>query len=80
MAESKKEVKATTVKDVKLEKAEQSRKNRNAGGKDVEVSILDIVNVRFTKDFKRMKKGKLARISRLAYEVYDKNNCVEKIN
>ncbi len=80
MADSKKESKSVTVKDVKLEKAEQSKKNRASGGKDVEISILDVVNVRFTKDFKRMKKGKIARISRLAFEVYDKNNCVEKIN
>lgn len=78
MAESKQ--KKVTVKDVKLEKAEQSKKNRQAGGKDVEVSITDIVNVRFTKDFGKMKKDQTARISQFAFEVYDKNKCVEKIN
>lgn len=69
-----------SVKDVKQEKAAQSAKNRAGGGKDVEVSILDTVKVRFTKDYGKMKKGHTQSISPLAYEVYDKNSCVEKIN
>lgn len=79
MSETKKES-TTTVADVKKEKAEQSRKNRLNGGKDVVVSITDTVNVRFTKDFLKMKKGHTQRISQLAYEMYNKNKCVEKIN
>lgn len=83
MAEAKKgdNKKIITTKDVKQEKAAQSAKNRAAGGKDVEVSVLDTVNVRFTDDFgKHIKKGHEQRMSVLAFEVYDKNGVVEKIN
>lgn len=69
-----------TTKDIKKELAEQSKTNRNNGGKDVEVSITDTVKVKFTKDFGFMKKDQTATISILAYKVYDKNKCVEKIN
>lgn len=79
MAEVKKDDKVTT-KDVKLELAEQSKKNLANGGKNVEVSITDTVKVKFTKDHGFMKKGQEATISALAYKVYDKNKCVEKIN
>lgn len=72
--------KVIKTSDVKAEKAEQSKKNAANGGKPVEVSILDTVNVKFKKDFGKMKKGQTYRISQLAYEVYDKNGVVEKIN
>lgn len=74
------EKKETTVQDVKDSKAAQSKKNRQAGGSDVEISVIDTVNVRFTKDFKEMKKGHSQRVSMLAFEFYDKNGVVEKIN
>lgn len=80
MSDAKKESKPTTVKDVKKELADQSKKNRANGGKDVVVSITDTVEVRFTKDFgKHIKKGHTQRMSILSYKVYDKNGVVEKI-
>jgi hypothetical protein len=72
--------KTITVKDVKQEKADQSKANRANGGADVVVDVLSTVNVKFKKDFGKMKKDKTYRISQLAYEVYDKNGVVEKIN
>lgn len=80
MAEAKESKKAVTVKDVKQEKADQSKNNRLSGGKDVVVDILSTVEVRFTKDFVKMKKGAIRRISPLMFEVYSKNGVVEKIN
>lgn len=72
--------KVVKVKDVKLEKAEQSRKNRQAGGTDVVVDVTQKVKVRFTNNFGQMKKGHEQFVSQFAFEVYDKNKCVEKIN
>lgn len=80
MAELKKDDKIITTKDVKADIAEQSKKNRENGGKDVVVSILDTVDVVFTKDFGFMRKNQKARISTLAYETYKRNKCVEKTN
>lgn len=78
MAEVKK---VYTTKDIKKELAEQSKKNKSNGGKNVEVSVLDTVNVRFTKDFgKHIKKGHEQKMSILSFKVYDKNGVVEKIN
>lgn len=76
---SKTKEKIISIGDIKQEKATQSAKNRAGGGKDVEVDILSTVEVEFTKDFRKMKKGTKARVSVLAYEFYNKNKVVNKI-
>ena len=69
-----------TVEEVLQEKAKESKESISNGGKEVEISLTDIVNVEFIKDFGFMKKGDKASISPLAYEVYDKNKVVKKIS
>ena len=45
---------------------------------EVLVNLLDSIDVEFTSDFKKIKKGtKLTGISRVAYDLYDKNGVVK---
>lgn len=73
---AKQEKQKVTTKDVKAEIAKEAKRQ----GKDIEISATDVVNVRFKEDFGKMKKDKVYRISAFAYQVYDKNGVVEKIN
>ena len=69
-----------TVEEVLQDKAEQSKKNIANGGKEEEISLIDLVKVEFIKDYGHMKKGQIETISPLAYEIYDKNKAVKKIS
>ena len=81
MAETKKaEEKGNLVEKHFQEKAEKSKENIRNGGEAVTISLVNKVNVRFTKDFGAfIKKGHTQEVSETAYEIYNKENVVEKL-
>jgi hypothetical protein len=61
-------------------KAEQSKKNKQAGGNNVIIDLVGKVKVRFTKDYGFIKAGHEQFLSETAYEIYADKKVVEKIN
>lgn len=80
MSKTEKKAEATVnVQDVLQEKAEQSAKNLQGGKEEVKISLTDVIEVRFKRDYGFMKKDQVAHVSSLAFEVYQKAGAVDKI-
>lgn len=72
--------KKVSTKDYFENKAVEAKKRLEEGKPLEKVNIEDKVKVRFTKDYGYMKKGQEATISIVAYNIYNENKCIEKID
>ena len=79
-------VEKEAVKEVNLvekhfqEKGNQSKENLSKGGKEVVISLINKVNVEFTKDFgDHIKAGHTQEVSETAFEIYNKAGVVKKL-
>lgn len=76
-AKEKKEKGNFNLSDVYADYAEAAAK---APTQEVLINLLDKIDVEFTADFRNIKKGtKLTAISRVAFDLYDKNGVVKLI-
>ncbi len=58
--------------------ADYKEKAKETPSQEVLINLLDSIDVEFTEDFRNIKKGhKLFGISRVAYDLYNKNKVVK---